>query len=257
MVITMNYWTEDKTEVRFHMLRPAEIVARRKAVSVAWVPLGTLEWHGRHNPIGSDTLQAEGLCIIGARKYGGVVMPPVYWGDVRLGNVVETVEHFRCKDVAAALELPSEGFFNFPTTREEQMAIYDTLLTYILYEVQSYGYEDCILLCGHYPLMGPAGEMAEAFNAAGQRMHAHAFVDYALLREEYPYSGDHGAYWETSHMLALHPERVDIELLSHCDDPMLGVNTPHGMYPQDADGAFGYMVMERAADHVWTKIGRG
>jgi creatinine amidohydrolase len=48
-------------EVRYHMLRPAQIVARRKACPVAYVPIGTIEWHGEHNPVGTDTLQAEGI----------------------------------------------------------------------------------------------------------------------------------------------------------------------------------------------------
>ena len=50
-----------ETEVRYHMLRPDQVVARRQACPVAYIPIGTLEWHGVHNPLGADTLQAEGL----------------------------------------------------------------------------------------------------------------------------------------------------------------------------------------------------
>ena len=45
-----------KPEVRYHMLRPAQIVERRQTYSVAYIPIGTIEWHGVHNPLGSDTL---------------------------------------------------------------------------------------------------------------------------------------------------------------------------------------------------------
>jgi creatinine amidohydrolase len=70
-------------EVRYHMLRPAQIVERRPACPVAYIPIGTIEWHGVHNPLGSDTLQAEGLAVLCAQKEGGLVFPPLYYGESR------------------------------------------------------------------------------------------------------------------------------------------------------------------------------
>ncbi len=64
-----------ESEVRYHMLRPAQIVERRKECPVAYIPIGTLEWHGTHNPLGADTLQAEGIAESAARKGGGLVFP--------------------------------------------------------------------------------------------------------------------------------------------------------------------------------------
>ena len=56
-------------EVFYHMLRPAQIVARRKECPVAYVPIGTIEWlvgaGGRLAPqdaaaeFGRETLQAS------------------------------------------------------------------------------------------------------------------------------------------------------------------------------------------------------
>ena len=50
-------------EKRFHMLRPEQIIEQRNKCPVAYIPLGTLEWHGLHNPIGADGLQAEELAL--------------------------------------------------------------------------------------------------------------------------------------------------------------------------------------------------
>lgn len=61
-------------EVRYHMLRLAQIVARREDCPIAYIPIGTLEWHGVHNPVGADTLQAEGIAIRCAEKGGGLVI---------------------------------------------------------------------------------------------------------------------------------------------------------------------------------------
>jgi creatinine amidohydrolase len=70
-------------EVRYQMLRPDQIVARRKDCPVVYIPIGTLEWHGVHNPVGTDTLQAEGIAIQCAEKGGGLVFPPLYYGESR------------------------------------------------------------------------------------------------------------------------------------------------------------------------------
>ncbi len=247
----MNYWTQDQTEVRYHMLRPAEAVKRRKAMPVAWVPLGTLEWHGVHNPLGSDTLQAEGIAIVAARKGGGLVMPPVYFGDVRVqGEIIETLPEHHNDQIAGAMELPLANFGadRFPFTKEEQIAHYHHHLLQILYEVQSLGFKVCVFTAGHYPLIRPARAAAEAFNARQNPMKAWAFVDYEQLETRYENAGDHAAYWETSHMLCLYPQRVDVSLLPEKGKPLLGIVPNKGHLPQDADAAFGYHIIEEVAD---------
>ena len=47
------------------------------------LPLGTLEWHGEHLPLGSDAIISHGLMIKAAEKLGGIVMPPIYVGPDR------------------------------------------------------------------------------------------------------------------------------------------------------------------------------
>ena len=64
-------------EKRIQYLRPGEILAQLEAMPVAYQPIGTLEWHGRQNPIGVDTFKAEALCIAAAQKAGGLVMPAI------------------------------------------------------------------------------------------------------------------------------------------------------------------------------------
>lgn len=253
----MNAWTQDATEVRYHHLRPAEAVARRNAMPVAWVPLGTLEWHGAHNPLGSDTLQAEGLAVIAARRGGGLAMPPVYFGDVRVGGeIIETLPEHNNGRIAEAMGLPVENFGEdrFPFSHAEQKKNYHNLLLQILYEVQSLGFRLCVLIAGHYPLIGPAKEAARDFLSRGNTMGAWAFVDYELLRDRYPWAGDHAAHWETSHMLCLYPSRVDLTALPERGEPLLGIVPNQGRLPQDADGAYGYQIMEEAADIAIARV---
>jgi creatinine amidohydrolase len=248
----MNAWSQDGAEVRYHFLRPAEIVERRGKMPVAWVPLGTIEWHGAHNPLGSDTLQAEGIAIIAARRGGGLVMPPVYFGDVRVGGeIIETLPEHGNDKIAQAMGLPVSNFDDsrFPFTVEEQRKNYHNLLLQILYEVRSLGFKVCVFIAGQYPLIAPARDAVTDFcGRPGHAMTAWAFVDYELLRDQYSYAGDHAAYWETSHMLCLYPGRTDLGQLPERGKPRLGIVPNQGRLPQDADAQFGYRIMEQAAD---------
>ena len=128
-------------EVRYHLLRPAEVVERRKACPVVYIPIGTIEWHGRHNPLGADTLQAEGQAAACARKGGGLVFPPLYFGENRLQGLMEANAADR-GEIAAAMELPPANFDpeSFPYNAVEQAAHYQALLLHVLAEASTLGF---------------------------------------------------------------------------------------------------------------------
>lgn len=58
-------------------LKDFEKMAKR---GVAYIPLGTLEWHGNHLPIETDYLIAARLCEELAKKKPGYILPPIYLG---------------------------------------------------------------------------------------------------------------------------------------------------------------------------------
>ena len=70
-------------KVRFDELLPHEFRKRLAQRPIAYLPLGTLEWHGEHLPLGSDAMQSEGLMVECARRFGGIVMPPIHLGPDR------------------------------------------------------------------------------------------------------------------------------------------------------------------------------
>ena len=71
-------------EVRFEMLRPAQLREELARSPLVFLPVAPLEYHGPHLPVGMDPLNA-GLCALEAcRKLGkGVVMPTLYMGTER------------------------------------------------------------------------------------------------------------------------------------------------------------------------------
>jgi len=67
-------------KVLYAELVPHEFRERIKECPVAYLPLGTLEWHGEHLPLGADGIQSQGFFIKLAEKIGGIVMPMLFMG---------------------------------------------------------------------------------------------------------------------------------------------------------------------------------
>lgn len=242
-------------EVRYHLLRPAEVVARRTACPVVYIPIGTLEWHGPHNPLGADTLQAEGLACRCAREGGGLVFPPLYFGESRLEGLMEANAADRA-DICGEMGLPPENFLPDaqPFSASEQVERYHGLLVHILAEAASLGFHLGVLVAGHYPLIDHARSVVHRwhqFRPARKRplgrggMLAWALVDYLLVQDQFAGAGDHAAGWETSHLLHLCPDRVDLAALPPKGEPLIGVGG--AMAPQDADAAFGEKTLAASA----------
>ena len=245
------------SEVRYHMLRPQQIVEKRKACPVVYIPLGNLEWHGVHNPVGADTLQAMGLAELCARKGGGLVFPPLWYGDSRSEGLMEANSGDK-EDIAAAMELPVENFSpeRQPFTATEQALNYHKLLLHILAQAESLGFRLGVLVAGHYPLIDHARAAVCQFNQREySRYHgmlAWACVDYLLIKDRFDCAGDHAGGWETSHLMALHPETVDLSLLPPKGERIVGAGGK--LAPQDATAEFGQLTLEAAADVIVKEV---
>ena len=70
-------------KVLYMELVPQEFRERIKTCPIAYLPLGTLEWHGEHLPLGSDGIQSQGFFIKLAEKVGGIVLPMLFMGPDR------------------------------------------------------------------------------------------------------------------------------------------------------------------------------
>ena len=71
----------EKEPLCFDRMRPEQVKACRERADIAFLPLGSLEWHGVHNPLGTDSLKSHHICCLAAGLLGGgAVFPPVIWG---------------------------------------------------------------------------------------------------------------------------------------------------------------------------------
>ncbi len=84
------------------------------------------------------------------------------------------------------------------------------LLVHCLDEMASFGFEVLVIAAGHYPLLSVARAACQFFYADRGQI-AWAFTGYELVRDRFPKAGDHAGPWETSLMLALRPDLVDMD----------------------------------------------
>ena len=66
--------------VEYIQLTPADFRTRIAEAPIAYLPLGTLEWHGEHLPLGSDGMQSFSFMKDLALEAGGIVLPMLYLG---------------------------------------------------------------------------------------------------------------------------------------------------------------------------------
>jgi len=245
-------------EVRYVYLRPEVIRKKREACPVAYIPIGTIEWHGLHNPVGLDTLKAEQLCIRCAQAGGGLVFPALFYGENREEALMEANAGDK-EEISAAYGLPPEnfapGYMGYSV--KEQSDAYLRLLVHILHEVRSLGFKVAVFSPGHYPLLDFARAACALFHQTVKHDKrgmciAWAFTGYELVKDVYEYAGDHAAYWETSLLLALCPGLSDLSVLPEDrDERLVGVG---GLPPQDATAEFGEKMTRAIVERVTAEV---
>lgn len=221
--------------VAFHELRPEQIAARKRQRSVAYLAFGILEWHGLHNPYGLDGLKAHGIAVRLAEELGGLAMPPMYWGDHR-GEICE--RHLDGQmpvseqdgtlwnpgdTMCGALEVPRDSYERNAarSVRNGGWRLWEELAVHAFFQIESYGIAAIVAIPGHYPLMDPLARAIETYKQDGGRCSIITVDDERYARDG---KGDHAAAYETSLMMAIQPETVDLGRLdADLSKPLAGV----------------------------------
>jgi len=192
--------TPSEREVRLEFLRPKEIEESQAACPTIFQPLGTIEWHGVHNVVGVDAVKAHALCVRAAKAGGGLVAPPLYGG---VGGMSEPHTFI--------MEPENDVFSRLLRPWIEQLCR----------EMARDGFRAIIILTGHY---GAAQQIVVRETAVRMTRALGIPVlgtpEY-MLALDVGYTGDHGAWGETSLMMHLYPDTVDLSRLG--DPPHKGV----------------------------------
>jgi len=178
---------------QLELLRPHEIRDLLAARPLVYMPLGTIEWHAEHLPVGLDALTAHGICLRAAARSGGLVYPPLHYGT-------------------------GGGHGLYPwTVMLDGTAEIAGLLRKTLARLQDFGVERTVLFSGHFPdaQLAMIDALAAEWNAAGQPMSVRSTAVNQI--EGAALGPDHAGIFETTLLHALWPQRVDISRLPEKD----------------------------------------
>ena len=176
-------------EVRIERLLPRDAESAVAARPVVYLPLGTYEWHGQHLPVGLDALTAHGVCGHAARRDGGLVCPPLYYGT---GG--------------------GHALYRWTVMMDDDAAI-AALLVKTFQRMQAFGIRLLILFSGHFApaQLAMIARLAEDWNREEPSLRILPLA--VNMVPTLPLGPDHAAIFETTLLHALHPELVELDRL--------------------------------------------
>ena len=204
-------------KVRFELMRPEEIIQERKRCPVVYFALGPLEWHGPHLPLGTDALIAYEMAIRAAQQTGGVVLPPLFWGTERERNP-QTLRDlgFQDDEWIIGMDFPENSMKSLYLP-EESIALAARVTIEKLVEQ---GYRIIAIVNGH----GATNQISALERIAKEFTHQRNVevicVFVSLLEEKGIVDFGHATAGETSKMMAINPDAVDLTQLPSREIPL-------------------------------------
>jgi creatinine amidohydrolase len=177
----------DSNQHRFELLLPWQLRDIIATSPIAYIPIGTFEWHCEHLPIGLDALTAHGLCLRAAAKTGGVVLPALHYGT-------------------------GGGHGNYPfTIMMSKPDEIEAQLAFTISRLESFAFKKIVVFSGHFP--------SEQLDMIDRLAAKHSHLKFTVLAtavnriEGLDIAPDHAGVFETTLLYALHPELVQMDQL--------------------------------------------
>ena len=231
----------------YEELRPDQLEAQLDESPIAFWPLGLLEHHGWHLPIGFDGIKAHRTCQRIAEQTGGLIVPTMWWGGGG-GHDVFKWSHYQSPEAITT--------------------ILDTTARQLL----DFGAHVLVLMAGHYPWQSFLDQVVPALREDYPDGLILAGTEVSICGDAVMLKGDHAAREETSLGLALFPEFVQLEELKggHHNDvwhpqgpppgnkrhPSVNFDPSHPLFAQmgedarEASAEHGEQVITAVIDHL-------
>ena len=208
-------------EVRLEYLRPDQIVAERARVSLAFLPTGSIEWHGPHLPLGVDMMLAHEMAVRAAREVGGVVHPAIFCGTERerRADMLRDIG-FQGDEWIVGMDFPGNAVPSLYYPEE----VFAVAVREALARLVAVGYRNIAIINGHGAenQIQTVSRLAASFTAAGPAKVSR-IMPFPKVEDENgepATAAGHADIFETAAMLALHPELVDLDRLPALDHPL-------------------------------------
>ncbi|MBI4280487.1 MAG: creatininase family protein [Armatimonadetes bacterium] len=157
---------------------------------VVVIPVGATEQHGPHLPLLTDTLMVESAARMAAERAGGVLVAPV----IPYGT--------------------SDNHIDFPGTASLRLDTLRNLLVDVGRTLAGHGFDVIVLLNGHGGNTAAIAAAAHELRQVTNKVIA-AVPWYAYIKESHRVMESkiswHADEFETSLMLCMHPERVQMD----------------------------------------------
>jgi len=173
-------------EYRYPYLSPTELAERLSKKAVLYLPIGSLEWHNEHLPLGTDTFHAIELSRRLCERLGGVLLPAFWWNT---GG---------CHDHACTYHMP-ESF-------------YRAVLRAVICGLRAIPAKLLVLINGH-----GGGYQKDTPNLVAGELNRERFPIHVLVTDPYalgtscPHRIDHADTNETSVAMELIPQLVRMD----------------------------------------------
>ena len=176
----------------YEFVRPARMRQLLEKTPIAFLPVGCVEYHGPHLPLGVDMLTADNICHRTAAVTGGVVLPPLW-----LASGVLPLPHGIAVDVT----------------------VLRSVVRPILRQLAEGGFKVIVVFSGHGALdhLHVLREETDRLMDEFPDVNALTTVWNELNAGMEGDIHDHGAKVETSYLMEFHPHTVDLATLE--DDP--------------------------------------
>jgi creatinine amidohydrolase len=211
---------------RLEDLRPDELERRLEERPALVLPLGTVEWHSHHLPLGLDGIKAGEISAAAAQRSGAVLAPTSWW---------------------------AAGGVPFPYTLRLPLDAVEALLGEVIVQFAAMGFRALAVVNGHYGLENSIAVRRVALwcmrRAASTVL---PIAEYEVL-VDLGARGDHAGVFETSLLWASRPDLVRLDAVSP-DEELPGVvgEDPRGQATRD----LGQRAVEAAGDAVAASIER-
>ncbi len=204
-------------KVLYVELTPQEFKERLLKAPIAYLPLGTLEWHGRHMPLGADGLISSGFFIELAKKVGGIVLPMLFLGPDN-SRIVDGEEYYGMDIKSYPSQHPQKLLGSAYWINKK---LFRNVLKEILKQLKRAGFK-IVVAHGH-------GPSTLVFYKNIKKWRKEFGLELFICWRDKESDGlgiqtDHASANETSLMMALRPDLVKIEnLLKEKDKKPLGL----------------------------------
>ncbi len=207
-------------ERRCAYLRPDELRAELAQHALIYLPVGPLEWHAPHLPVGTDPLHAEQAALAASKKTGGLVYPCLYWGTERERSS-EMLDWIGLEpgQWVVGMDFAPDGLPSHYASED----IFGLVVREQLRLIFRWPVKLVVIVSGHGATnhLQVLERLAAEYSAANSKtMLVLPFVsgENGIMRV------GHASRIETSSMLHLLPESVNLELLPAAEKPLQNVD---------------------------------